>query len=473
MGKAARTSLRALPAPGPRARLRDRLRWSAQLAMRTPMQSRIPFWSPAALEAKQARLVGAAVAYAYEHVPYYRETLQRLGLRPGDFTCFADLSRLPILEREQLQRDPEYFVSRAQRLELCAKLQSGGSTGEPVTVLRDPLSVFQTNLHAQRRRLLISRIVGRFRFSEVVVSPPSSSGGTLAGTIRRQSLIPPAVRSRRRWLSLFAPASEHVAALNELKPDVVGSYGSFIEALFVYLEASGQPCHLPKVVTYSADELSESARRLITEQFGVTVLSAYQSIESGQLGFECERRLGYHLNMDFCPVRLVDSEGHEVPAGASGDVIVSDLTNRASVLLNYRQGDVARGLPEPCPCGRSLPMISLLEGRAVEWIESADGTLVHPQSVRMLLRKEHEIRRYQVVQRRPDAFGVALVTMPGCDQEQMRQRVADNFRDQFGASTEVAISFVDDLPRTANGKVRPVLSLLGRSPTEAARQLRA
>jgi acyl-coenzyme A synthetase/AMP-(fatty) acid ligase len=77
-----------------------------------------------------------------------------------------------------------------------------------------------------------------------------------------------------------------------------------------------------------------------------------------------------------------------------------------------------------------------------------------------------------VVQRRPDAFEVALVTVPGCDQERIRRRVTDNFREQFGRTTETAISFVDDLPRTAHGKVRPVLSLVGRSPTEAARQLR-
>src|SRR5688500_17537960 len=333
-----------VPSPQPQAPLRDRLRWSSELALRAPLQSRVPFWAPSTLEAQQRRRVRAAVAHAYDNVPYYREAIDKLGLSPAAFTGAGDLARLPIIERQQLQRDPEYFTSSAAPRELCAKLQSGGSTGEPVTVFRDPYSVFQTNIHAQRLRLLVSRIVGRPRFSEVVISPPSSPGGTLARTIRRQSLISPAVRSRRRWVSLFAPLSEQVAALNEHRPDVVGSYGSAVEALFVHLEARGGGGHLPKVVTYGADALSDSARRMISERFGVTVLSSYQAIESGQLGFECERHRGYHLNMDFCPVRLVDADGRDVPDGGSGSVLVSDLTNRATVLLNYRLGDVASRL---------------------------------------------------------------------------------------------------------------------------------
>jgi hypothetical protein len=42
----------------------------------------------------------------------------------------------------------------------------------------------------------------------------------------------------------------------------------------------------------------------------------------------------------------------------SGEVVVSNLVNRETVLLNYRLGDVAASLPDRCPCGRSLPLLS-------------------------------------------------------------------------------------------------------------------
>jgi phenylacetate-CoA ligase len=412
--------------------------------------------------------VRSSVEYAYAHVPYYRETMDRLGLRPIDFHDASDLARLPVIERQDLQRDPDHFVATAQTTR-GVKLQSGGSTGEPVTVFRDPFSIFEAILHAQRQRSLVAKIAGRLgHFREVRIVPPTNSGEELRRVFRGQSLLSMGIRAKARRLSLLAPPSENVLAIDEFQPDVITSYGSYLEALFVYLETSGRRCHLPKAVTYGADALSDSARRLISERYGVSVLSRYDAIESGQVGFECEAHQGYHLNMDFCPIRIVDADGRDVREGESGDVVISDLTNRATVLLNYRLGDVARMQPGPCECGRSLPMLSFLEGRKAEWLESPSGKLVHPQAVRMLLRTEDEVWRYQVIQRGPDHFDVMLVTTPACDRELLRHRVAGRFADQFGTATVTAVSFVDDLPRTPAGKVRSVISQYDGSPVEAA-----
>jgi phenylacetate-CoA ligase len=88
-------------------------------------------------------------------------------------------------------------------------------------------------------------------------------------------------------------------------------------------------------------------------------------MEAGTIGFQCERREGFHLNVDLCAVRIVDAEGRTVPPGTSGDIVISSLDNRATVLLNYRIGDRGTLSPQPCPCGRSLPLLASLEGRRV------------------------------------------------------------------------------------------------------------
>ncbi len=61
-----------------------RVAWTAYAVARAPLERRAPFRSPAALERTQHRRVRKAVAHAYEHVPYYRETMDRLGLGPAD-----------------------------------------------------------------------------------------------------------------------------------------------------------------------------------------------------------------------------------------------------------------------------------------------------------------------------------------------------------------------------------------------------
>jgi phenylacetate-CoA ligase len=125
-------------------------RWSAWAALVALRQTRFPFASPQAIERAQRRRVRGAVAHAYDHVPYYRETMRKLGLGPEELRTEADLVRLPLIEREQLQADPEYFVSSARPVETYQEVRSGGSTGKLLTVFVDPFATFQFGAHSER-----------------------------------------------------------------------------------------------------------------------------------------------------------------------------------------------------------------------------------------------------------------------------------------------------------------------------------
>jgi phenylacetate-coenzyme A ligase PaaK-like adenylate-forming protein len=130
--------------------LLTRMYWSAYLAYHLRGQPQYPFKPLADIRRDQARRVRRMVAYAYRHVPYYRETMDRLSLRPADFQVADDLAKLPVLERCQVQKDPEYFVSRAQPLEHYLRLRSGGSTGAPCTIYQDPGALFQNRARGER-----------------------------------------------------------------------------------------------------------------------------------------------------------------------------------------------------------------------------------------------------------------------------------------------------------------------------------
>ena len=84
--------------------LLTKLRWSAHLARQLARQASFPFASAERIAQEQARRVRAMVRHGYRTVPHYRETIDRLGLQPDAFRSAVDLSRLPILERDALQR---------------------------------------------------------------------------------------------------------------------------------------------------------------------------------------------------------------------------------------------------------------------------------------------------------------------------------------------------------------------------------
>jgi phenylacetate-CoA ligase len=209
---------------------------------------------------------------------------------------------------------------------------------------------------------------------------------------------------------------------------------------------------------YGADTLSDPVRRLILDEFKIPVLSGYQSVEAPRIGFECDQHLGLHLNIDIHPVRIVDAAGHTLPPGESGEVVVSNLVNRATVLLNYRLGDLAALLPDPCPCGRTLPLLSFPLGRSDDFLVLPSGEIVHPHNVCDLFRFERRLWQFQVVQETPTHFRVALVVAEGCDRRKLSERIAAGFAGIFGGEARVDVSFVDAIERTAAGKCRPLVS---------------
>jgi phenylacetate-CoA ligase len=401
------------------------------------------------------------VAYAYRYVPYYHETLDHLGLTPADFRTAEDLARLPLLETEVYQRAPERFLSTAQPQEHYLRLQTGGSTGLRRTLYHDAAAIFQNAAHGERERCMVTAHLGRrlgYRETVVTCTRAGSTPQQLQRFVRDRAWFPRGSDLQRQYLSLFDPVEENVRLLNDFQPDVLNCNGSYLVTLFGYLKHSGQPFHHPRVVTYGSEGVSDSVRRLLMEDFGIPVLSAYQTTEAFKLGFECDCHSGYHLNLDLYPVRVVDPEGRNLAPGESGEVVISNLVDRATVLLNYRLNDLATLLPEPCPCGRSLPLLSFLQGRGRDFLERPEGELVHPDVTATLLSRP-EVWQYQAAQDAFDHLTVKLVVADGTDREATRTAVTADFARVFGEGMRMDLAFVDALERTPGGKIKSVIAL--------------
>jgi phenylacetate-CoA ligase len=436
-----------------------RVAFSAQALVRFFTEPRAPYRSWTAIERAQRQRVRRTVAHAIEHVPHYREASGRLGLGPGDFQNAADLARLPLIGREDLQRDPEYFVSEARPLESYTQFRSSGSTGAPIKVFFGDRDLVDQACVGTRGRPAAVRAVGKRRGMRVAaILPPDTNTIQFSQAARRAFILPYDPRtSDVRLIPLSEDPAVALEAINELRPDIVGSYGSYIEAMFTYAVRGGRPFHRPKLVTYGGDAISPGARKMLLVDLGIEVLSNYGAIETPQLGFECERHRGYHLNLDACPVRIVDEDGRELPPGESGEVVISDLTSLATVLLNYRLGDVATVLPEPCDCGRTLPLLSYPEVLRGDWAQRRDGHPMHASLFARPFSLDDEVWGYQIEQRAPGRFTALVLPAAGADAEAVRGRVRERFASWIGPDEIVEVTLVDSLPRTPNGKVRRVV----------------
>lgn len=433
--------------------------WTAYLLASSALQARYPYLPAAVVRADQERRVRSAVSYAYRYVPYYRETMARLCLTPADFRTAADLAKLPLVERELLSRDPEYFRSRQRPLAELTELRSGGSTGRRISIFYDKRSLLTSAALDFRNRLPVIAAIGRLTgFRELSCTSQESAYQKLVKQTSEWGLLPAFLRLQRRQASLFDPPESTVEHLREFRPHVVRSYGSFIARLFAYLHEKKTGAPLPAAVVYLSDPLPPHARRIIQDEFGIPVFGIYSAVEVLRLAFECEAHAGYHVNCDTSPVRIVDGEGRDVPSGEAGEVVISNLVNRGTVLLNYRLGDLAALLPHACSCRRTLPLMSHVLGRADEYVALPGGRVMHPQAIRIPIVTEVGLWEFQVRQLALDHLEVLIIPVTGEDRTALAARVQSRLSAAVGPGVTISVRCVDAIDRTPAGKHRAILN---------------
>jgi len=421
----------------------------------TPGQARAPFRPADAWLADRDRNVRRAVRHAAAHVPHYRRLLQEQGIDPREIRTAEDLDRLPLLDKATVRRDPQSFVARTRAGAHSVPFMTSGSTGEPLTIYHDLESLLANIAYGERERSVVRELVSDSPCRQLDVNYAQGTIRKVWGLYRKHTFL--RSPTRRRLLDFRQPLEEVLAEINGFRPHLLVGSGSYLEALYRTVVARRLVMHRPRLLMVTADGMTEPGRQLVEEQFGVPVLSRYNAVEAFKIGFVCPERRGFHLHQDLCNLKLVDETGARVPPGQRGEIVISNLVNRGTVLLNYRIGDTGVLASDPCPCGRSLPLLASLEGRMEDILELPDGRLVHPRSVWQVFKHRPEVLRYQLVQHEPDRFELRLTTADRADCGPLLTEVLSDLTELLGRVRIEAVR-LDELEQTPDGKFRPVVA---------------
>jgi phenylacetate-CoA ligase len=99
------------------------------------------------------------------------------------------------------------------------------------------------------------------------------------------------------------------------------------------------------------------------------------------LAYECDNRSCLHVNDDhFLPEIIDPASGASLPAGETGELVLTTLTTRAYPLIRFRTGDMARILPEACDCDCRLVRIEWRPERSDRLLRIR-GVKVHEQQI--------------------------------------------------------------------------------------------
>lgn len=416
--------------------------------------------SPDELATRQLDSLRRLLTYAYEHCPYYAEEWARRGLDPRSVTSLADFSEWPLVNREEIHAHRQRMRTTEPGVKLLSKA-TGGSSGTPLQ--------FDLNLESHVRRTAAT-LRG---YGWAGAGPGTRQfylwGVPLGPRTWRQRLKDRLFNAvnRRTLVSSFALGRETVplvlATLNACRPQAIVAYTSALYSFARELAERKLTPYSPRSIVVGAEKLHSFQRELIEQVFAAPVFETYGSREVMLLGAECDRHSGLHLTAENLVVEVTDDDGRPTPAGQEGNVLVTDLTNYGMPFIRYVNGDRAVAGYRTCACGRGLPVLSEVTGRQADVLHTPSGRILTGLFFPHFLKDFPAIERFLVTQEALDQVRVDLVVRK--DRGPLdRTAVANGIAEYLGPDVRLEVAEVADIPLTAAGKQRVVVSKLTAPP---------
>jgi phenylacetate-CoA ligase len=363
------------------------------------------------LELQWKRMLSIA-RHAYDTVPHYRSAWDRAGITPNDLRTRADWDRLPALTKPEIQEHAKELTS--SRADDAHVATTSGSSGTPVAVRRSHASWAHAHANVFRGWHWHGLDVGdRYAYFW---------GLSLEQAGRRQARLRDWFFNRER-LSAFDITPESARAFYDvlrLRPARFGfGYPSAVTQFadeITRLGLDGRALGLKAVIT-TAEVLHPHRRERLAETFGCTIVDSYGSAEAGVSGFQCEAG-SMHVPVESGVVDLV-------PAGNDlHEVLLTDLFNRAQPVIRYRIGDLVERASERCACGRGLPLIGRIHGRAGDSITLPGGRVVNGLLPYYIFRhhaKSGKVMEYQFAEYPDGVIELRIAPGPGWDSSLERE----------------------------------------------------
>lgn len=402
------------------------------------------------------------VRHAARTVPYYREWFRQQGVDPDEIRTAEDLARLPLIDRDVVRQRPQRFVSTSREAMSAIPFHTSGTSGSHMVVYHDRQYLWARLAIAQRQRQAEKAILGGAPKRTLSIAYRGRSIDTHRSFLQESTFL----RSRSDVLRLYGTESSEatIAAINRYRPDVIRGPGSHVEALFRTIVARSAKVHLPRLIVYGAETMTAGGKRLIEEQLGISVLANYGAVEAPYIGFTCQQRSGFHLNSDVVHIRIVDADGKSVPKGEEGEIVISNLINQGTVLLNYRLGDIGKLSCERCRCGRTLPLLDDLQGRVDEVIYLPGGEFVCSGQIWSVFEHRHDVIRYQMVQHSMQHFELRLMTVDRATFEHVKDDIVADLRPLLGESCRIKLVYHQQLKAEEGQKFKLVVSHVSPFP---------
>jgi phenylacetate-CoA ligase len=415
---------------------------------------RSQWWPADELLAQQFRQLRLLIAHAVENVPHYRNHLAHCGVsKPEDITPDIFL-RWPLLGKRAVQAEPARFEATAlppghgeMRL-----VVTSGSSGQPLRAATSDASVFVQHALVMRSHLWYGFDL-RAKFAAIRASidaPVAPDWG-----------VPDNAVFRTGPLVMHSAFDDHDAQLDWLlreQPAYLLAHNTNLRALLEKSRHRRAAPHSLRAVMGFGDMAAPDTAELARNLWGAAFYDTYSASEVGTIALQCPAHPHLHVQGEHVYLEVLRADDSPCVPGETGRVVITDLQNFAMPLIRYELGDYATVGP-PCPCGRGLPVLKGVVGRAGHLAVDPTGRTFFAHLNLGFWTTAAPIQQRQIVQLTASRLEVRYVAerdLAGDECATLTRELRAAMRYDY----EIGFTRMAHIPRGAGGKFDDFLSLL-------------
>ena len=409
------------------------------------------FWPYHRIAELQRDRLKRILVHAYENTDFYQKRFDEAGFNPYPFRYPDQLLKIPVLTKEQIRDNMPRLIARNHRPQDIHYAEAGGTSDVKMRFYRDNKCLSMKEAAIYRFNRWAGWDFGDYLGLVWPAHQDFENFGSLKARIRN-------VFYKR--VLLFASAviddqacREYLNRLKLKKPTTILAFSSPIHELAKYMARNGIDRYRLKGLITTGEPLYDHQRRLVADMFHCDIQDSYRSREAGPMAQECGARSGMHINAECLYLELDNPRPMATSGEQAGDVLITDLLNYGMPLIRYSMGDAAVLSNRTCPCGRGLPLMKEIVGRALDVFVTPEGKLVSTISMVMYMVNTAPgfFGKMQAIQDAVDHITLKMTRdmIPSKEVMDHQSRIAEKL---FGTKMRITYEFVDDIPHEKSGK---------------------
>jgi len=411
-----------------------------------------------AMRSLQDTRLAENVLHAY-NIPFYREKMDRHGVKPEDIQSVDDINKLPFITKEDL-RDAYPYGMLGVPLSEAVRLQStSGTTGRRVVA-------FYTMADVELWEECCARAIMAIGGTKDDVVHVSYGYGLFTGG-------PGLNGGSHKVGSLTLPMSSgfterQIQFMTDLRSTILCCTPSYAAYLAESIHEAGMIDKIClKAGIFGAEAWSNEMRREIEQKLNIKAYDIYglTEITGPGVAFECSEQSGMHINEDHFVPEIIDPEtGEQLPYGEKGELVFSCITKKAFPLMRYRTRDICTLTRSGCSCGRTLVKMSRLMGRTDDML-IIRGVNVFPSQIETVILNCGFEANYQIIVNRvnySDSLEVQIEMTPEIFSDEVRfiekkeKEVVEKLTAMLGITAKVTLVAPKSITRSEGKAVRVI-----------------